>query len=126
MARDAAHYKPINLSEKFGKFAETWAPRVIAEMNDYQFKLVRIQGEFVWHSHADTDEVFIVVDGKMRIELRDGHVDLKSGEMFVVPRGVEHKPSAQAECQLMLVEPRGVVNTGEAGGVLTAKNDIWV
>ena len=119
-------YKPINLAEKLGKFAEHWSPRVVAEMNDYQFKLVRIQGEFVWHSHADTDEVFIVVEGRMAIELRDGRVDLSSGEMFVVPRGVEHRPSAEVECKLMLIEPRGVVNTGDAGGALTAANDVWV
>jgi mannose-6-phosphate isomerase-like protein (cupin superfamily) len=119
-------YLPINLAEKLGKFAEHWSPRVVAEMNDYQFKLVRIQGEFVWHSHADTDEVFMVVEGRMSIELRDGRVDLCSGEMFVVPRGVEHKPSAQTECKLMLIEPRGVVNTGDTGGVLTAANDVWV
>jgi mannose-6-phosphate isomerase-like protein (cupin superfamily) len=119
-------YRPINLADKLSKFAEHWSPRVIAEMNDYQFKLVKIEGEFVWHSHADTDEVFIVVDGAMSIEFRDGWVELKAGEMFVVPRGVEHKPSAQAECKIMLIEPRGVVNTGTAGGDLTASNDVWV
>ena len=119
-------YIPINLRGKLGLFAETWSPRVVAEMNDYQFKLVKLHGEFVWHRHADTDEVFIVVDGEMTIEFRDGSVVLKSGEMFVVPRGVEHKPAAAAECCVMLVEPRGVVNTGEAGGELTAQNDVWV
>ena len=116
----------INIRDKFSRFAAHWSPRVIAEMNDYQFKLVKLQGEFVWHSHADTDEVFIVVDGEMAIEFRDGRVDLKSGEMFVVPRGVEHKPVATAECRVMLVEPRGVVNTGEADSALTAQNDVWV
>lgn len=120
------NYLPINLAAKFSKFSEQWQPRVVAEMNDYQFKLVKLQGEFVWHSHADTDEVFFVVDGALAIELRDGRVELKAGEMFVVPRGVEHKPVAVAECQVMLVEPRGVVNTGDAGGVLTAPNDVWV
>ena len=119
-------YRPINLADKLGRFAEHWSPRVIAEMNDYQFKLVKLEGEFVWHSHADTDEVFLVVDGAMSIEFRDGKVDLHTGEMFVVPKGVEHKPSAQAECRVMLIEPRGVVNTGEAGGELTASNDVWV
>ena len=122
----AKSYQPINFSDKLRKFTEHWSPRVIAEMNDYQFKLVKLQGEFVWHSHADTDEVFIVVDGEMAIEFRDGRVDLKSGEMFVVPRGVEHKPVARSECRVMLVEPRGVVNTGEAGGGLTAQNDVWI
>jgi mannose-6-phosphate isomerase-like protein (cupin superfamily) len=117
---------PINLKDKFGRFSDHWAPRVVAEMNDYQFKLVKLKGEFVWHSHLDTDEVFIVVDGELSIELRDGRVDLKAGEMYVVPRGVEHKPVAAAECSVMLVEPRGIVNTGAAGGALTAPNDVWV
>jgi mannose-6-phosphate isomerase-like protein (cupin superfamily) len=121
-----AHYSPVNLREKLAKFSEHWSPRVIAEMNDYQFKLVKLEGEFVWHSHADTDEVFLVVDGEMGIEFRDGRVDLKTGEMYVVPRGVEHKPFAQSECRVMLIEPRGVVNTGEAGGALTAQNDVWI
>jgi len=118
-------YRSINFADKFAGFAEQWSPRVIAEMNDYQFKLVKMQGEFVWHNHADTDEVFIVVEGAMAIEFRDGRVELKAGEMFVVPRGVEHKPVAAAECRILLVEPRGVVNTGAAGGALTAKNDVW-
>ena len=95
-------------------------------MNDYQFKLSKLQGEFIWHSHPETDEVFLVVDGAMTIEFRDGRVDLKAGEMFVVPRGVEHKPVAASECQLMIIEPRGVANTGDAGGARTAKNDVWV
>ena len=95
-------------------------------MNDYQFKLVKIQGEFVWHQHGDTDEVFIVLDGEMGIELRDGCVHLKAGEMYVVPKGVEHRPFAKSECKMMLVEPRGVVNTGEAASSLTAPNDVWI
>jgi len=119
-------YKPISLAEKFGKFTEQWAPRVVAEMNDYQFKLSKLQGEFIWHSHPDTDEVFVVVDGAMTIEFRDGRVDLKAGEMFVVPRGVEHKPVAESECQLMIIEPRGIANTGDAGGERTAPNDVWI
>jgi mannose-6-phosphate isomerase-like protein (cupin superfamily) len=125
-AAGSREYAAINLGEKLGRFDQHWSPRVIAEMNDYQFKLVKLLGEFVWHSHADTDEVFIVVDGEMAIEFRDGRVDLSAGEMFVVPRGVEHKPVAQAECRVMLVEPRGVVNTGKAGGDLTAQNDVWI
>ncbi len=119
-------YQPINLADKFRKFSERWSPRVIAEMNDYQFKLAKIQGEFIWHSHANTDEVFIVLEGTMTIEFRDDRVELKSGELFVVPRGVKHKPTAFGECRIMLVEPRGVVNTGDAGGKLTAENDAWV
>src|SRR4051812_33206180 len=116
----------INLRDKFGRIGEQWQPRVVAEMNDYQFKLAKIQGEFIWHSHAETDEVFIVVDGQMSLEFRDGKVDLKAGEMYVVPRGVEHKPIAVDECAIMLVEPRGTVNTGEVGGERTAPNDVWV
>jgi len=116
----------INIGDKLAKFSDHWSPRVIAEMNDYQFKLVKIQGDFVWHNHADTDEVFIVIEGSMRIELEDETVELSEGEMYVVPKGVSHKPHAEEECKVMLVEPRGVVNTGEAEGDLTASNDVWV
>ena len=120
------NHEALNIEEKFSGFSEHWSPRVIAEMNDYQFKLVKAQGEFVWHSHDDTDEAFIVVSGILDIEFRDGKVRLESGEMFVVPKGVEHRPVARDECRLMLVEPKGVVNTGDAGGQLTAGNDVWV
>jgi mannose-6-phosphate isomerase-like protein (cupin superfamily) len=116
----------INLQEKLGRFGDLWAPKVIAEMNDYQFKLVKIHGEFVWHSHQATDEVFLVLDGQMTIAFRDGFVALDPGDMFVVPKGVEHKTSSTEPCSLMLVEPRGVVNTGEAGGEMTAANDAWI
>ena len=119
-------YAPINFTGKLAMFEQHWSPKVIAEMNDYQFKLVKAQGEFVWHEHADTDETFIVLDGKLRIEFRDGQVDLAAGEMYVVPRGVEHRPVAQSEAKLLLIEPRGVVNTGDAGGALTADSDVWI
>jgi mannose-6-phosphate isomerase-like protein (cupin superfamily) len=119
-------YTAINFTEKFSKFDQPWSPRVIAEMNDYQFKLVKIQGEFVWHDHPDTDEVFIVLEGSLDIEFRDGKVILEAGEMFVVPKGVEHKPVAIDECRIMLVEPRGVTNTGAAVSELSADNDVWV
>jgi mannose-6-phosphate isomerase-like protein (cupin superfamily) len=99
---------------------------VIAEMNDYQFKLVRFQGEFIWHDHPDSDEAFVVLDGEMAIEFHDGHVELTAGEMFVVPKGVEHKPVAPDECKIMLVEPRGIRNTGGSGGDMTADDDVWV
>jgi mannose-6-phosphate isomerase-like protein (cupin superfamily) len=118
--------RPINFNEKLNLFSDHWSPRVIAEMNDYQFKLAKFEGEFVWHDHKDTDEVFIVIDGRMTIEFRDGSVNLSKGEMYVVPKGVEHKPMANSECKVLLVEPRGVVNTGESGGELTADNDKWV
>ncbi|MDP7043966.1 MAG: cupin domain-containing protein, partial [Candidatus Thalassarchaeaceae archaeon] len=88
--------------------------------------LVKLQGDFVWHNHADTDEVFIVIEGEMRIEFEDETVELSEGEMYVVPKGVEHKPYAEEECKVMLVEPRGVVNTGDAEGDLTASNDVWI
>ena len=116
----------INLKEKLSKFSDHWSPKVIAEMNDYQFKLVKIMGEFVWHNHSDTDEVFIVVEGTMKIEFEDETVELSEGEMYVVPKGVEHKPYAENECKVMLVEPRGVVNTGDEEGELTASNDVWI
>lgn len=119
-------YLPINFKDKFSKFSEHWSPRVIAELNDYQFKLVKVEGEFVWHDHPDTDEVFIVLEGTLNIEFRDGKVTLNPGEMFVVPKGVEHRPSANNECKVLLVEPKGVVNTGDTEGNLTAKNNVWV
>ncbi len=119
-------YKTISFKKKLGKFNEHWSPKVIAEMNDYQFKLAKLKGNFVWHKHDETDEVFIVIDGEMEIEFRDGKVKLKSGEMFVVPKNIEHKPYAEKECHLLLVEPRGVVNTGDIENILTAKNDVWI
>ena len=118
--------KSINFADKLSKFSDHWSPKVIAEMNDYQFKLAKLEGEFVWHNHPDTDEVFIVIEGSMKIELEDGVVELNTGEMYVVPKGVMHKPVAEKECQIMLVEPRGVVNTGEADSDLTAENDVWI
>ena len=123
---NAMKYAPLNFRDKLTRFSEAWSPKVIAEMNDYQFKLVKVEGDFVWHDHQDTDEVFIVLEGQLRIDFRDGAVNLSAGEMFVVPRGVEHKPFAERECHLLLVEPRGVVNTGEAGGDKTADNDVWI
>ena len=119
---------PINLAQKFTLFTEQWQPKVIAEMNDYQFKLVRLQGDFVWHNHKDTDETFLVLEGQLRIDFRDGAVHLGPGEMYVVPKGVEHKPSAEHEVKLMLIEPKGVRNTGDATkeNSRTAPNDIWI
>jgi len=119
-------YKPINFRQKLGLFSERWQPKVVAEMNDYQFKVVRLQGDFIWHDHKDTDETFIVINGKLRIDFRDGCVHISAGEMFVVPKGVEHKPFAEHEVELLLIEPRGVLNTGEAGGERTADNDVWI
>ncbi len=116
----------INLKEKLSLFSDHWSPKVIAEMNDYQFKLVKIQGDFVWHHHDDTDEVFIVIEGKMKIEFENETVELNEGDMYVVPKGVNHKPSADNVGKVMFVEPRGVVNTGNTEGNLTASNDVWI
>ncbi len=118
--------KPINLQEKLAKFSDHWSPKIIAQMNNYHFKLVKFQGDFIWHNHGDTDEVFIVLNGEMSIEFRDGKVDLKQGELFVVPKGAEHKPYAEKECEIMLVEPAGTINTGDTGGDLTATDNIWI
>jgi mannose-6-phosphate isomerase-like protein (cupin superfamily) len=119
-------YTPINLKEKLAKFSDYWSPKIIAQMNDYHFKLVKFQGDFVWHRHDDTDEVFIALDGEMSIELREGKVNLKAGEMFVVSKGLEHKPHAEKECKIMLIEPVGTINTGNAGGDLTAEDNVWI
>jgi mannose-6-phosphate isomerase-like protein (cupin superfamily) len=119
-------YAPINLAEKSASLTEHWQPRVIAELNDYQFKIAKIEGDFIWHDHPQTDEAFIVLEGELRIDFRDGSVLIKPGEMYVVPKGVEHKPFAASEVKMMMIEPRGTVNTGEAGGERTAQNDVWI
>jgi mannose-6-phosphate isomerase-like protein (cupin superfamily) len=116
----------INFAEKLAKLEALWSPRVVAELNDYQFKLVKLEGEFVWHRHDDTDEAFIVLSGEMEIGLRDRVIRVGPGEMFVVPKGVEHITRAERECHALLIEPRGVINTGDAGGALTAPNDVWI
>jgi mannose-6-phosphate isomerase-like protein (cupin superfamily) len=116
----------INFQQKFSLFTEQWQPKVVAEMNDYQFKIARLEGDFIWHDHKDTDETFIVLEGKLRIDFRDGFVDLSAGEMFVVPKGVEHKPFADGEVKLLLIEPRGVTNTGQETSDRTAQNDVWI
>ncbi|HUH83602.1 MAG TPA: cupin domain-containing protein [Stellaceae bacterium] len=119
-------HKAINFREKFALFSEQWQPKVIAEMNDYQFKVVKLEGDFIWHDHKNTDETFIVLAGVLRIDFRDGAVEIGAGEMFVVPKGIEHKPYAEGEVKLLLIEPRGVINTGHEGGERTAENDVWI
>ena len=119
-------YQALNFARKLALLHEQWSPRVVAELNDYQFKVVRIEGDFIWHDHADTDETFIVLEGELRIDLRDGPVIVRAGEMFVVPRGVEHKPYAEHEVKMMLIEPRGVVNTGAVDSERRAENDVWI
>ena len=119
-------YRSINFAQKLSLFTERWKPKVVAEMNDYQFKVVKLQGDFMWHHHADTDETFIVLDGRLRIDFRDGSVEIGAGEMYVVPKGIEHKPYAHEEVQLLLIEPRGVLNTGETRNERTAELDQWI
>ena len=116
----------INFARKFDLFSEQWQPKVVAELNDYQFKIVRITGDFVWHDHPETDEAFIVLDGELRIDFRDRSVVLGPGEMFVVPKGTEHKPFAAKEVKMLLIEPRGTLNTGHEGGERTAENDVGI
>ncbi len=118
--------KTINLSEKLAMFSDHWAPKVIAELNDYQVKLAKLQGEFVWHKHDHTDELFICVSGQLRIEMKEADVTLNEGDLFVVPKGLEHRPVAEEECHVMIIEPKGVVNTGGAESDLTAPNDEWI
>ncbi len=120
-------YNPINLDKKFKKFSDYWSPKVIGEMNNYQFKLAKVQGEFIWHQHLDTDETFFVIEGQLTIEFKDGRVDIGQGEMYVVPKGVEHKPMATKECHIMIIEPKGVTNTGnKIDSKLKADNDVWI
>jgi mannose-6-phosphate isomerase-like protein (cupin superfamily) len=104
----------VNLAQKLALFSEHWSPKVVGQVDDYEIKLVKVAGDFVWHKHDAEDELFLVLDGELTIALRDREVVLGAGEFFVVPRGMEHKPSAEAECQMLLFERKGVVNTGDA------------
>jgi len=121
------NYKSINFKNKFSLFQDKWKPKVIAELNDYQFKIAKLEGDFIWHAHSDTDEAFIVISGELRIDFRDGAVTISEGELFVVPKGMEHKPYAKNEVHLMMIEPVGVNNTGDQiESENTAENDIWI
>jgi mannose-6-phosphate isomerase-like protein (cupin superfamily) len=120
------NYQSINFKEKLAKFSEHWSPKIAAQMNDYHIKIVKIQGEFIWHDHPETDEVFIVLSGQLEIQFRDGSVVLREGEMFVVPKGQEHNPVAKQECHILLVEPAGTRNTGDVVSERTAANDVWI
>ena len=120
------NYHPINLQEKLSKFSEQWSPKIVAQMNDYHIKLAKVRGEFVWHNHPEMDEMFLVVNGKLDIHFRDGIVSLNEGEMYVVPKGIEHKPVAEIECHILLIEPAGTVNTGDVVDDKTAPNDVWI
>ena len=119
-------YQPTNLQEKLSRFSDQWSPKIIAQMNEYHFKIAKIQGEFIWHNHPETDEVFVVLKGQLEIQMPDGYVILNEGEMFVVPKGVEHKPVAKQECHILLVEPAGTLNTGDIVNERTAANDVWI
>lgn len=118
--------KKINLEQKFALFNEHWTPKIITELNDYQIKIVKVEGDFVWHNHSDTDEFFLVIDGTLFIEFESETMELNAGELYVVPQGIQHRPYALEECKVMLIEPRGVINTGEASSELTATNDVWI
>lgn len=119
-------FEAVNVNEKMELINEYWTPKIIEQMNDYQFKLVKIKGDFTWHDHKDTDEVFYVIDGEMNIDFRDKTVVLKTGDLFVVPKGIEHKPFAEEECKIMLIEPAGTVNTGDELSTHTASNKDWI
>lgn len=108
--------RTVNLAEMFGRFTDTWSPRIVGELNGQHVKLARLRGEFVWHKHDDEDELFLVVKGRLTLRFRDRDVHLKEGEFFIVPRGVEHLPVAEEEVQVLLLEPASTVNTGDAGG----------
>ena len=113
-----------DLADRLTRFDDHWSPKVVASLNDYEVKVVKVEGEFVWHSHEDTDELFLVLEGTLTIKLRDGAVTVGPGQLFVVPRGAEHCPVADAEVHALLIEPAGVINTGDAGGPLTADHDV--
>jgi mannose-6-phosphate isomerase-like protein (cupin superfamily) len=113
----------VNLADKLALFTEHWQPKIVGRYNDNDLRVVKVQGEFVWHKHDETDDFFLVLEGHLTIQLRDGDVELDAGEFFVVPRGVEHCPRAEEETAVLLIEPRGTVNTGDAGGPLTAVAD---
>ena len=116
----------INLEEKLGKFQDHWSPKIVAQMNDYHLKLVKLQGDFVWHAHPETDELFYVLKGELDIQFRDETATLRQGEMLVVPKGVEHRPRAERECHVLLVEPADTPNTGDAGGERTVDSPEWI
>ena len=113
----------INLAEKLASFGERFSPKIVGYLNDYKLEVVKAKGAFVWHSHEETDDFFLVLHGRLTIQLRDRDVELSAGELFVVPRGVEHCPKADEEAHVLLIEPAGTVNTGDAGGELTAPEE---
>ena len=117
---------PINLAEKFGKFTELWSPKIVGQLNDLHIKIAKVRGEFVWHQHADTEELFMVNKGILTMNYRDHSVTIRPGEIHVVPRGVEHKPAAEEVCEIIMIEPAGTLNTGDAGGERTVTKVPWI
>ncbi|MBA3536571.1 MAG: cupin domain-containing protein [Tatlockia sp.] len=118
--------KKVNLSEKFNLFSEYWSPRIVGELNEQYVKLAKFKGEFMWHSHAHEDELFLVVKGTLRIELRDGSITLNEGEFYIVPKGVEHKPVADQEAHILLLEPKFTEQTGGIENDLLVDNQPWI
>jgi len=116
-------HSPVDIAEKLSLFSEPWSPKTVARLNEYEIKVVKLKGEFTWHTHQDTDELFLVTKGQLTIQMREGSVTLEPGQLFVVPRGIEHCPITDGEVHAVLIEPTGVVNTGDAGGPLTAAQD---
>ena len=123
MTTQPASSVKVNLREKLARFDDLWSPKIVADMNDYHVKVVKVRGEFLWHTHEETDELFLVLKGSLTVRRRDGDVTLEEGELYVVPRGVEHMPVAAEECHILLLEPAGTVNTGDAGGERTAEDE---
>jgi mannose-6-phosphate isomerase-like protein (cupin superfamily) len=113
----------VNLAEKLGRFSEHWSPKTVATLNDYKIQVVKVRGDFVWHKHDDTDDFFLVLSGRLTVQLRDRDVVLEPGELFVVPRGHDHCPRADEETHILLIEPQGTPNTGDAGGERTAREE---
>jgi mannose-6-phosphate isomerase-like protein (cupin superfamily) len=113
--------KPVNLEEKLASFSDHWSPRIVADFNGHEIMVVKAEGAFTWHSHADTDDLFLVLKGRLTIQLRDGDVHLGPGELFVVPKGVEHRPVAEEEVHMLLIEPAGTPNTGDAATAAVKK-----
>ncbi len=121
-----AQLNKINFEEKFAKFSSYWTPKIIAKMNNHEFKVVKLKGEFTMHHHLDTDETFIVMEGKLKILFNDKEIELEKGEMIVIPKGIEHKPIAENECKVLIIEKERTLNTGNKKNDLTADNNIWI
>ena len=123
--RFLAPMESVNLAEKFESFEERWKPKIIGEVNDIYVKLVKIEGSFVWHQHEEEDELFLVIRGSMRLQLKTGDIPLEAGEMAIVPRGVEHRPVAEKEAHVLLIEPRSTANTGDVQDERTTQAE-WI